>query len=429
MGELATHIAGISHIESMENAATEQRPRFLAQSIILAILAFSSTFATAVVFPNIGSFVRDRFILTDTLASLFAVFYLVPHIFFAFIWGALSDRYGKRTELLIGGYIATAVFHFFLPYTESFTVLLLLRFCEGASSILGFSMVMTKAIDLARRTNYGMVMGLMGGAVSLGTTFAFPVGGALGVRSMFLLCTVGSIVLLSCAFAAWLLLKKDHVREKARSFRDALLVLKRDSRLRIPYIFTFVDRFTVGFFAVTFPLFVATTYGIDARQSGMLLAGFLLPFSILTAAVGRAVDAIGGSILLVTGSICYGIAVLFVGYVSPDQLIVVMIICGIFAAIMYAPSLWMLARFSPPEMRASAVGGFNAVGSIGFAIGPVAGALISDSIGYKEAFLFAGFTEILCVVIALPFITRSIGFRVNRNSMKPKLTTELDSNQ
>ncbi len=375
------------------------------QIILLAVLGFSSTFSTAVVFPNIGSFVRDRFVLSDTSASLFAVSYLIPHVMFAFIWGAISDRKGRRKPFLIAGYIATGMVHVLLPFAPTYASLLILRFLEGSTSILGFSMVMTIAADHAREGSPGKIMGLMGGAISLGTTLAFPVGGAIGASSMVFLCSMGSVILLTCAFTAWRLLD-DTPTAKARSLKDAFTVVADHRALLLPYVFTFIDRFTVGFFAVTFPLFVGHAYGMNAAEAGRILAVFLLPFALLTYVFGRLTDRVGGIRLLIGGSLLYGVLVLFTGHVGEDGLVYLMLGCGILAAAMYAPTLWLVASTAPAERRASAMGGFNAMGSIGFALGPLAGGLMADFAGYTEAFYLAGASEILCVLIAWPLIRR-----------------------
>ncbi len=388
-----------------ENRMTHDRNEEFRQTMLLAFLGFASTLSTAVVFPNIGSFVRDRFVLSDTAASLFAVSYLVPHVVFAFIWGAVADRSGRKRELLVLGYTATAIFHFALPFVDNYPLLLLLRFGEGAMSVLGFSLVMALAVDVARKGHYGRVMGTLGGAIALGTTLAFPLGGAIGARSMVLLCSIGAVILLACAALAYRYIDPQ-AGGRARSLRDALLVLRERPALSIPYAFTFIDRFTVGFFAVTFPLYAATAFGLNAAESGRLLAGYLLPFSLLTMPMGRVVDRIGGIRLLLIGSLLYGVAVMLVGYVPVSGLLPLMIVCGVLASIMYAPTLWLAASGAPADMRTSAMGGFNAAGSIGFALGPIAGAVISDAFGYAASFLAAGITEVLCVAILFPLLRR-----------------------
>jgi len=374
---------------------------------LLAMLGFASTFATAIVFPNIGSFIRDRFVLSDTQASLFAVSYLIPHVVFAFIWGAWSDRIGRRSTLLVFGYVMTAVFHFSLPFIHSYPLLLLVRFGEGAFSILGFSMVMTIAADLARKGNYGRIMGAMGASIAIANTLAFPIGGAIGAESMVALTAFGAVILLICALFAHRYIREGEFGS-ARSLREALLVLRRKPALSIPYAFTFIDRFTVGFFAVTFPLYAGAVHGMDAAASGAVLAGYLLPFSLLTYPFGRLSDRYGGIRLLLAGSAFYGVSVMFVGLVPASWFLPVMIVSGVFAAFMYAPSLWMVASFAPAEMRASAMGGFNAAGSLGFAVGPIAGALISDLAGYAAAFITAGVAELFCVFVLFPLAARRL---------------------
>ncbi|MFZ1729574.1 MAG: MFS transporter [Bacteroidota bacterium] len=377
------------------------------QIVLLAVLGFASTLSTAVVFPNIGAFVRDRFVLSDTEASLFAVSYLVAHVVFAFIWGAVADRSGRKRDLLVAGYIMTACFHFLLPFVQNYPLLLLLRFGEGAMSILGFSLVMALAIDIAQKGHYGRVMGIMGGSIALGTTVAFPLGGAIGAKSMILLCSLGAGLLLLCAASAAFFLSAN-IKGRARSLRDALFVLREQPALAIPYGFTFIDRFTVGFFAVTFPLYAASAFGMNAGESGRLLAGYLLPFSLLTMPVGRLVDRFGGMRLMLVGSVLYGAAVMMVGLIPSALFLPLMILCGILASVMYAPSLWMAAAFAPGEKRASAMGGFNAAGSLGFALGPIAGALISDAFGYASAFVAAGMAEIICVIAFYPIMRRIV---------------------
>ena len=369
--------------------------------LLLALLAFASTLATAVVFPNIGSFVRDRFTLTDTEASLFAVSYLAAHVIFAFIWGAVADRIGKKKPLLLAGYVSTALFHFALPFVDDYPMLLLVRFGEGAMSILGFSLVMAMAMDIARRENYGRVMGIMGASIALANTVAFPLGGAIGAHSMLLLCSAGAAILLLCAALGWRGLD-DGIAGRARSLSDAIFVLRSRPMLAIPYGFTFIDRFTVGFFAVTFPLYAARAFGMDAAESGRLLSAYLLPFSLLTMPVGRLVDRIGGLKLMVGGSIAYGVVIMFVASVPQSMLLPLMVTSGVLASVMYAPSLWLVAAHAPGEKRASAMGGYNAAGSIGFALGPITGAVVSDLFGYTAAFVSAGVSELLCVALFLP---------------------------
>ncbi len=87
---------------------------------------------------------------------------------------------------------------------------------------------------------------------------------------------------------------------------------------------------------------------------------------------------------------------------------------GFAAAVMFVPSMLMTTQIAPPEIRATALGAFNAAGSLGFIVGPVAGGAISERVaahsgwleGYRAAFVTAGASEALCVLLALPVLLR-----------------------
>jgi MFS family permease len=87
---------------------------------------------------------------------------------------------------------------------------------------------------------------------------------------------------------------------------------------------------------------------------------------------------------------------------------------GIAAAVMFVPSMLMTTQIAPAAVRATALGAFNAAGSLGFIVGPITGGAISQLVagdsgwlaGYRAAFLTAGASEVLCVAIALPILLR-----------------------
>ena len=91
-----------------------------------------------------------------------------------------------------------------------------------------------------------------------------------------------------------------------------------------------------------------------------------------------------------------------------------MAIIGLFAAIMFVPSMLMTTDLTPPEIRSTALGAFNTAGSLGFILGPITGGLVTEFVaashgaarGYQAAFGVAGGAEILCAIITLPLLLR-----------------------
>jgi MFS family permease len=83
---------------------------------------------------------------------------------------------------------------------------------------------------------------------------------------------------------------------------------------------------------------------------------------------------------------------------------------------MFVPSMLMTMQVVSDRVRATALGAFNAAGSLGFILGPLAGGAISQFVagradwlsGYRAAFVVAGVSELLCVAIALPVLLRHV---------------------
>jgi MFS family permease len=83
---------------------------------------------------------------------------------------------------------------------------------------------------------------------------------------------------------------------------------------------------------------------------------------------------------------------------------------------MFVPSLLITTDAAPEEIRTTAMGAFNAAGSLGFILGPLAGGVVSQVVarrfdwetGYQAAFALAGLSALLCAAISLPFLLRLV---------------------
>ena len=123
--------------------------------------------------------------------------------------------------------------------------------------------------------------------------------------------------------------------------------------------------------------------------------------------------------LLCGGSLLYAAATATVGYASPPGLYALMFGIGVTAAVMFVPSMLLTTQLAPEAIRVTALGAFNAAGSLGFVLGPVSGGLISQEVaahagweaGYRAAFAAAGASVALCVLATFPILWRIAGER------------------
>jgi MFS family permease len=118
--------------------------------------------------------------------------------------------------------------------------------------------------------------------------------------------------------------------------------------------------------------------------------------------------------MLCLGSLLYGAGTAAVGFASIPVLYFLMPAIGIAAAVMFVPSMVMTTNLVPESVRTTALGAFNAAGSLGFILGPLTGGFVSETVaasagwlsGYRAAFGVAGVSEVLCVALALPALHR-----------------------
>ena len=363
--------------------------------------------------------VQERFGVSELLTSLFMSINMLAATFTAQLAGALADRYGRRERLVVAALLADALCFWALCAPLPFPLFMALRFLEGGAHIFALSLLLaiaSSSIDDARR---GRVMGLVGGGIMLGVALGAPLGGFLGRRSALLPLQVAALLALAAALLAALALR-DGSAARPHGERPGVgaiaAALRATPALGIPLAFALIDRFTVGFFTSTFSLYLRGVHALPQPRIGLLIAAFMLPFALLSYPFGRLSERWSRVWMLCAGSALYGAGTASLGWWTPDALVGLMLGLGISAAVMFVPSMLMTVELAPAQIRSTAMGAFNAAGSLGFILGPVTGGWISQQVaaragwlaGYRAAFAVAGLSVILCVLFALPALRRLV---------------------
>ena len=120
------------------------------RAIVLPCLClFLAMFNLTLVVAGLKELVVDELGGTVTDAALFFTVEMVAYLIWAPLWGALSDRFGRRKPFIIGGFAASGLLYFAYLGIHSIPLLLGLRFLQGASSIAGWSTTMALLFDHA----------------------------------------------------------------------------------------------------------------------------------------------------------------------------------------------------------------------------------------------------------------------------------------
>jgi len=390
---------------------------WLGRALPLAGLTLLTLMPVTLPVPVLRELVQERFGVSQLLTSLFMSINMIGAALAAPLAGALADRFGRVRQLVVAALLADALCFWALTTPVSFPVFMGLRFLEGSAHIFALSLLLSiasQSIDDARR---GRVMGMVGGGIMLGVALGAPLGGVLGRANPLLPLQVGALLALAAALGAALLLRRSEpvAPGEGRPGAGAIAAALRASpALGLPLLFAFVDRFTVGFFTSTFSLYLRSIHELPQPRIGLLIAVFMLPFALLSYPFGRLSERWSRVWMLCGGSVIYGLGTASLGWWPAEALVGLMLGLGICAAVMFVPSMLMTIELAPNRIRSTAMGAFNAAGSLGFILGPVTGGWVSQSVashsgwlaGYRAAFAVAGSSVIVCVLLALPALLR-----------------------
>lgn len=351
-------------------------------------------------------------------AALFFTVEMVAYLLFAPLWGALSDRSGRRKPFIVGGFAASGLLYLAYLRIDSIPLLLALRFLQGGAAIAGWSTTMALLFDRADATDPASrprLAGLAGASLILGVGLGAPIGGLVtqhwGGRAPLALAG-GLFLLLAAAALALRDAPAQHSRPRLGEIGRALAARPR---LLLPWGLYAMERFTVGLFVIVFPLWLLAQHGADPAARGRALAAFLLPFAFLQLGTYRLARRFGPFALLAVGCAGYAAAFAALGRVGAGPYYPLLMTLGALAAMIFPPTLALTAEWTAPETRASALAGFNVAGSLGFALGPVAGAWAHQSVGgsggsFTPAFDLAAAAALLgALAAAVAWLRRSSG--------------------
>ena len=377
----------------------------------LSAVVFVVLFTQLLVYPGV-----DR--LVDALGgaptidagTAFLAVQLGAFVLFSAVWGALSDRVGRRVPFVVAGAVGGTAAYLALAALVvtglgDFRVALALRFLEGAFTIGAFSLSITMLMDLDG--GHGKNMGAAGIAIGGGAALGAPVGGQLYAFGPLAPILLAAALLSAVAVAVSTL--PDRATGQRRDVAAALDGLRGRPELLVPFAFGFADRFAAGFFGLVGTFYFRDAFGLDPAAIGLLLACFFVPFALLQYLFGALSDRIGRVLPIAAGSVGFGAAILGVGLApTVPAAAIAMVAVGVLGALVAPATMALVTDLADADQRGAAMGGFNIFGSLGFLGGILVGGWLATRYGYLAAFAVAGGLEIAIATVTLPALVRIV---------------------
>lgn len=387
----------------------------------LVTLVFLSMLPVTMIVPVVKDVVKDRMLGTNWEVAYFTSIPMLGSFLFAPVAGIISDRFKNRKYFISFFCFLDAGLFYLLTIVTDMGLFLFLRFLEGAAHIFIIGLLLSSAADREndpenkRYYGKGILMGITGMFLSLGGAFGMPLG-ILGRQNPLLPFYVGSGILIFVGLMSLLMLKDKGIH-KVKDFKlnDLKVAIFENPFLFVPFLFNFIDRFTVGFIISSFNIHLRETLAFHPGMLGVFLGLVLFPMSLLSYPSALLSRKTGVLPLVLVGSTIYGI---FLGLSGTTNdywyLFTFLLICGIGAGVMFVPSMMLASKMSKPGLTATTMSAFTGVGSLGFMLGPIVSvqmqtvfeSLLPPTYSFSALSFFFGFLEIGLVFLTIPFFKK-----------------------
>lgn len=347
---------------------------------VIFTIVFIDLVGFGIVLPLMPAYAAEAHITPAQIGVLITSFSLLQ-LLVSPLWGAASDRIGRRPVLLIGLVGSTASYVLF-AFAHGFWTLLLSRVIAGT---MGATVGVAQAYvaDITPPERRAQSMGILGAAFALGFILGPALGGVLYSYShsaaglaAATFCGVNALAAL-----VWLPETGQHLSHRAQG-RVAL------GPLTAPLAATFLLIAAFAVIHVSLPLIASAELHLSTRRIGMLFAFAGMVSAIVQGGlVGRIAPRVGEARLAGVGAALMALGLwLIPGSQHLGNLYLAMGLLNMGSAASNPAILAAISRVTAPQLQGSALGFAQTAQNLGRIVGPLVGGALYGSVGHAAPF-------------------------------------------
>lgn len=243
--------------------------------LILFLTIFVDLIGFGIFIPVVPIYARELNASDALVGDTGALFSLMMFIFTP-VWGALSDRYGRR-PIILWALLISAVSYVLFAQADSLILLIAARMLTGVGSG-NITAAQAYITDVTPPEGRAKAMGLIGAAFGLGFIFGPPMGSFIYMH--FGIEWVGYGAAILCVLntlAVWAFLPES-LKEKVagrkiqvKPITGAIKALKQE-RFRDLFLISFIYITAFSMMQMTIALFWTDDYGLNKEQIGWMFA-------------------------------------------------------------------------------------------------------------------------------------------------------------
>lgn len=376
----------------------------------LFFIVFLDLVGFGMIIPVLPFYAEHLGIAPSLVIFLFGL-YSFGQLFGAPLWGALSDRMGRR-PILLATLAANALANIVLAFAGNAWQLAVSRLVSGLAAG-NISIAYAYLADITTDAERPRALGMLGAAFGLGFILGPALGGVLGgaeasAASMSRVALAAACMSALAFMATFARLRESHgpehraaAGEHPRGMRWSLLARPT---LRQLLAVTLIVVGALSMLQGTFSLWAAQDLGVSPRQLGLVFAFIgTIAVTVQGGLIGRLSARFGAERLTRTGILLLVTALVFIP-LSPNVWLslVPMAFYGVGSAL-FSPSVSnLVTRSAGPRERGAVLGLFQGTASLGRVIGPMAASGISALAGLRAPFWVAAAVSLGGVAMLRP---------------------------
>lgn len=363
----------------------------------LLFIVFLDLVGFGMIVPVLPFYAEHLGISPSLVIFLFGI-YSLGQLFGAPLWGALSDRTGRR-PILLATLAANTIANVALAFAGDPWTLAFSRLVSGLAAG-NISIAYAYVADITPDAERPKTLGMLGAAFGLGFILGPALGGILGgdnpATANISRVALSAAAMSALAFLATLArLEESHGPEhraiaKAQPRGMQWGLLSRPA-LRQLLAMTLIVVGAVSMLQGTFSLWSAEALGVSPRNLGFVFALIgVLAVTVQGVLIGRLTARFGPERLTRAGTLLVAVSLVLIPF-SPNVWVALipMGLYGIGSAL-FSPSVSnLVTRTAGPSERGAVLGLFQGVSSLGRVVGPVAASALTAIGGLRIPFWVA----------------------------------------
>ncbi len=146
-------------------------------------------------------------------------------------------------------------------------------------------------------------------------------------------------------------------------------------------------------------------FSVSAIQLGWIATSLMLAMAVMMVPIGKIADIHGRKKIFIWGLILNTLASLFAGFVgSVEMLIASRVIQGVAMSMFNVTSVAILTSVFPPQKRGKAMGIYVSAVYIGLSVGPFAGGVLTQQVGWRSLFFLVALFSGISVYVTMRYL-------------------------